>query len=449
MENMYNLNIERAVISSVIYDPETLDDLVARIDSHVFYLSFHQHLFETMIELTQEELPIDEEFIRNRMMKRKEWDEVHMIDLLSSTPVSNVDAYINDLVEKSKKRSLAALSAQVKKEVTEEDEDSSVIVGTIDKRLDEILSIGSKLNVKTSATYVEEMQADMRLADETGDIIGYKSGIHTLDAKIGAFQEGDLVVIAARPSMGKTSLATTITDFALSKGHGVLIDSLEMSGKKIMSRLVATRAGESLSNIKRGRVSDADKFNAAVKFYSKSTLLHIHEESYIPIHELKAKAVQKFRKNPKIKYWFIDHLRYIKKPGLNIPNEINEITKELRRVAKQYGVVVFLLSQLNRANEQRPNKRAMLSDLRESGAIEEDADIIIFPHRESYYQRNVDMKEPVVAEAELNVGKNRDGEAGICKCYFRGSTTAFDNFGVVEYEYQDDSGHSFSMPNVT
>ena len=110
--------------------------------------------------------------------------------------------------------------------------------------------------------------------------------------------------------------------------------------------------------------------------------------------------------------------------------------------------MVFLLSQLNRANEMRTNKRAMLSDLRESGAIEEDADIIIFPHRESYYQRNVDMKEPLVAESELNVGKNRDGEAGICKCYFRGSTTAFENYGVVEYEYTDDKGHVGSMPIV-
>jgi replicative DNA helicase len=234
--------------------------------------------------------------------------------------------------------------------------------------------------------------------------------------------------------MGKTSLMTTMTDYALSKGHGVLIDSLEMNGKDIMERLVSTRSGVPLGDIKRGRVDDTERFNGVVNFYQKSKLLHIHEESYIPIHELKAKAVQKFRKNPEIKYWFIDHLRYIKKPGVNIPNEINEITKELRRVGKQYGVVVFLLSQLNRANEQRTNKRAMLSDLRESGAIEEDADIIIFPHRESYYQRNIDQKEPIVAEAELNIGKNRNGEAGICKCYFRANTTAFENHGVVEYE---------------
>jgi len=435
-DTMYNLNIERGLLSAIIFDPELLDDLVSRIDSTDFYLPFHQHIFSALIELSSEELPIDEEFIKNKLLRRGEFNEIHMLDILSANPISSMDAYINDIVERSKKRALAMLATQIKKEVLEADEDSSVVVGNIDHKLDSILNIGSKLNMKTSATYVDEMQADMNKALEAGDIVGVKSGIHTLDAKVGAFQEGDLVVIAARPSMGKTSLMTTITDYALAKGHGVLIDSLEMSGKKIMARLVATRSGESLSNIKRGNVADKDKFTAAVNFYHKSTLLHIQEESYIPIHEIKAKAVQKFRKHPKIKYWFIDHLRYIKKPGLNIPNEINEITKELRRVAKQYGVVVFLLSQLNRANEQRTNKRAMLSDLRESGAIEEDADIIIFPHRESYYQRNVNQAEPIVAEAELNIGKNRDGEAGICKCYFRGNTTAFDNYGVVETVYE-------------
>jgi replicative DNA helicase len=400
-----------------------------------------------MVELSKEEIPLDEEFIRMRMAKRGEFDEVHMLDVMSATPTTMADVFIDTLVEMSKKRRLVTLATEIKKSTIEEDEDSSVIVGTVDKKLDDILNVGSKLNDKTASYYVEEMREDMRLAEVAGDIVGYKSGIHTLDAKIGAFQEGDLVVIAARPSMGKTSLVTTITDYAVSKGYGVLIDSLEMSGKKIMSRLVATRSEEPLVNIRRGQVSNPDKFNAAVKFYTNCTLLHIHEESYIPIHELKAKAVQKFRKNPEIKYWFIDHLRYIKKPGINIPNEINEITKELRRVAKQYGIVVFLLSQLNRANEQRTNKRAMLSDLRESGAIEEDADIIIFPHRESYYQRNIDQKEPIVSEAELNIGKNRDGEAGICKCYFRGTTTAFENYGAVEYEYADSLGH-VDMPTL-
>ena len=331
MEHLYNINIERAVLSSVFFKPERLDDLVARIDSAVFYLPFHKALYEVMVELSSENLPIDDTFVKDRLVKRKVYDEVMMLDVLSVNAISSLDAYIDDLSERSRKRALVALSSDIRKVVSEDDEESSEIVGTIDSKLDGILNIGSKLSLKTSAHFVEEMQVDMKKAVESGDIIGYKSGIHTLDAKIGAFQEGDLVVIAARPSMGKTSLATTMTDYALDKGDGVLIDSLEMSGKKIMARLVATRSGESLSDMKRGRVKDVGRFNNAVKFYRDSTLLHIHEESYIPIHELKAKAVQKFRKHPNIKYWFIDHLRYIKKPGLNIPNEINEITKRIEK----------------------------------------------------------------------------------------------------------------------
>lgn len=449
MNNLYNLDIERGLLSAVFFEPTLLDDIVARIDIDVFYFPFHKNIFATMIELSKEEMPIDENFVKSRMIKRNEYDETYMLDLMIATPITNTDAYMDMIIELAKKRALNTLSLNIKKMTTDNDEESSAVVGKVDHQLDAIMNIGSTQNVKTAATYVAQMQEAMELALTAGDVIGYKSGIHSLDVKVGAFQEGNLVIIAARPSMGKTSLMTTITDYGLSKGHGVLVDSLEMGGKEIMERLIATRSGESLSDIKRGAVKDIERFNAAVKFYKNSTLLHIHEDSYIPIHELKAKAVQKFRKNPNIKYWFIDHLRYIKKPGLNIPNEINEITKELRRVAKQYGVVVFLLSQLNRANEQRTNKRAMLSDLRESGAIEEDADIIIFPHRESYYQRNIDQKEPIVSEAELNIGKNRNGEAGICKCYFRANTTAFENYGAVEYEYTDTLGHVVSMPVIS
>jgi len=437
MESLYNLNIERAILSAIIFDPVLLDDVVARIDAKVFYLPFHMHLFNTMIELNREEKPIDEEFIRSKMLKRGEFDEVAFLDLLSANPVMNMDAYINDLAEKSRKRALTTMATAIKKYIIEDGEESSLIVGTIDKEVDRIMEIGARSTNKTSASFIDEMYMDMDEAIEYGDIVGIKSGIRSLDDKIGAFQPGDLVIIAARPSMGKTSLATTMTNNLLSRGHGVLIDSLEMSGRKIMSRLVSTRSGEPLGNIRRGLVRDKANFDAAVKFYKNCDMLHIHEESYIPIHELKAKAIQKFRKNPNIKAWFIDHLRYIKKPGLNIPNEISEIAKELRRVGKQYGVTVFLLSQLNRANEQRTNKRPMLSDLRESGAIEEDADIILFPHRESYYQRNIDQKEPPVADAEIIIGKNRDGEAGICKCYFRALTTSFENVGAIEYEYEE------------
>lgn len=440
MEALYNLDMERALLSSVFFEPFVLEDVSARIGSEAFYIPFHRNLFSAMLELSREERPIDEEFVKSKMIKRKEWDEAAMLDILSANPITALEPYIDMIAEMARKRGFVNLGLSIKKMIESDDKSSVDVASGIDKSIDKIMDIGSKHSVKTSADFIEEMRSDINAAAEAGDIIGYKTGINSLDAKVGAFQLGDLVVIAARPSMGKTSLMTTITDYALGKGHGVYMNSLEMSGKKIMARLVATRSGISLSDIKRGHVTEKDRFESAVKFYTKTNLLHIVDESYLSIAEIKAKAAQHFRKHPEVKYWFIDHIRYIKKPGVNIPNEINEITKELKRTAKQYGVVVVLLSQLNRANEQRTNKRPILSDLRESGAIEEDADVIIFPHRDSYYQRNVNDREPEVAEAELNVGKNRDGEAGICKCYFKGSTASFENYGGIEYTC-DSTGH--------
>ena len=453
--DLYNLNIERAVLSAAMFDPESFYETMGRLDARAFYLPFHQHLFAALVQLDGEGKPLDEEFARGILERSGYWDEVAMVDVMSASPVTVIGPYLEELVELAKKRSLATMATSVKKQVIEDGESSTDAAAYADRTLSEILSYGDGARQRGVGYYLERLEESMGAAAAAGGVVvGYRTGISSLDARIGAFQPGDLVVIAARPSMGKTSLATTITDYAIRQGHGVLFDSLEMSGPKILARLLATHSGEPLGNIKRGMVERKRAFDAAREFYRKTRLLHLRDESYLTINEIKARAVATLRKHPEIRYWFVDHLRYIKKPGVNIPNEISEITKELKRVAKEYGVVVFLLSQLNRANEQRTNKRPMLSDLRESGAVEEDADVILFPHRDSYYQRNANEREPAIADAEIIVGKNRDGEGGVTKCTFDSRITAFVNYAT---EYESDGarygespsyGGGVSMPTI-
>jgi len=454
MEELYNLNIERAVLSSVMFDPDTIYDVMGRIDAAAFYLPFHQRLFSALVQLESEGKPLDEEFVRTIMARDGHWDEVAMVDVMAANPISAVGPYVDQLVELAKKRMLVATATNIRKQVMEDKADSTDVAAYADRQVSEALSYGDGARSVGVEHFLSAMEQAMEAAASSGGVVGYRTGISSLDGRIEAFQPGDLVVIAARPSMGKTSLATTITDYAIRHGHGVLFDSLEMSGQKIMQRLVSTHSGEPLSNIKRGMVASPSAFQSAVKFYRSTRLLHLRDESYLTINEIKARAVATLRKHPEIKYWFVDHLRYIKKPGVNIPNEISEITKELKRVAKEYGVVVFLLSQLNRANEQRTNKRPMLSDLRESGAVEEDADVILFPHRESYYQRNANEREPAIADAEIIVGKNRDGEGGITKCTFDSRITAFVNFATTyesdgaRYGENHNDGGPVSMPEI-
>ena len=453
MDNLYNLNIERSLLSAILFDHETLYTVNARIDATAFYLPFHQYLYRAMVTLDAEGKPIDEEFVHTAMLRDGHWDEVAMVDVMSANPITLLEPYINDLVDMARRRWLVTMATGVKKQIIEDNASISDVSSMVDRSLGELLSYGDGARTQGVDHYLDQMKRAMEEAATAGEIVGYRSGISSLDTRVGAFQPGDLVIIAARPSMGKTSLATTITDYALRQGQGVLFDSLEMSGQKIMQRLIAAHAGEPLGNIRRGAVRDAGAFASAEKFYRSTRLLHLREESYLTINEIKARAIATLRKHPEIKYWFIDHIRYIKKPGLNIPNEISEITKELKRVAKEYGVVVFLLSQINRVNEQRTNKRPMLSDLRESGAVEEDADIVLFPHRESYYQRNANEREPEVSEAEIIVGKNRDGEGGITKCYFQAFTASFVNYQVRVYDDGartggGDSQWSAAMPTI-
>ncbi|MDD5405997.1 MAG: DnaB-like helicase C-terminal domain-containing protein [Sulfurovaceae bacterium] len=440
--DLYSANIERAILSAIIFDNDKFNDVDGVLDVDSFYFQLHRTIFEIMIELDAAKKPICEEFIISGLMKKEVFDEQGFLELLSSNPVTDIDAYASELNELSKRRLLVNLSIKSKQLASESDDDSDTILAAVSSELDKIMDVGAVNGLFGMDTIIKKLEQKMSEAVDHGNIVGYKTGINSLDTMIGGFEPGDLVMIAARPSMGKTSLATEIVEYSLNHGVGVLFDSLEMDSYKIMRRLISARSDESITNIKRGLVRDFAKFKEAKEFYLKAPL-HLHDKSYIPIAQLRAKAIKIFRKNPNVKLWVIDHLRYIKLPGLNIPQELSAAMKVLKATAKEYGVVVIALSQLNRANESRVNKRPMLSDLRDSGAVEEDADVVIFCHRESYYRRAESEREPDVAEAELIVGKNRDGATGVNKCYFDAPHARFQN---ISYGYNTNETHG--MPTI-
>lgn len=438
MDNMYNINIERAILATFFFNPEQFYLTRDKVTSTDFYLPAHRYVYEAMNILDKEDKPIDEEFIRQELLKQQRWDEVAMLELFSSNPLPSLDAYLEELRRKAQNRALLELSNDIRKKQSLS-EDVHELIGYIAQTVDEISDQNFSSKTKAMSDFVEDFHKEFMEASVMKSYVGYKSGISHLDNIIGAFSPGDLVVVCARPSMGKTSFATTVTNYADKQGHGVLFDSLEMSGSQIIRRLHADRARESLSDIKRGMMANPESFNRSLRELRNTKNIIIHDESYVSIHQLIAKAATVFRKNPHVKYWFIDHLRYIKKDGKNIPQEISEITKMIKKVGKEYGVVTFLLSQLNRANADRPNKRPILSDLRESGAVEEDAEIVLGLHRESYYTRSdPSIPELPINPAEIIVMKNRDGRCGIASCSFDGPHTSFTcNIPVTVHDYRE------------
>lgn len=436
---MHNINIERSVLASFMFNPELFYSYQEKLSSDDFYLPAHRYMYEAICKIVSEDKPIDDEFIKIELDKQQRFDEDAMLEILSTTPMPSIEAYIDELRSKSQQREIASLSAMIRK-MQSEKENVHDILGHIAKKVDEISDKNCGSNIASMIDIADEFHEKfIHIADEKEKTQDLKSGIVTLDNIIGSFEPGDLVIVCARPSMGKTSFATTITNLADKRGIGVLFDSMEMTKEKLFRRLLVDRSGENLNDIKRGLVKNPEKFNKALRELRNTKNIILHDKSLLTIHQLVAKATSVFRKNPNIKYWFIDHLRYIKKDGVNISNEISDITKMIKKVAKEYGVVAFALSQLNRANEARQNKRPQLSDLRESGAVEEDADIVIAPHRESYYNRNdPSIPELPINEAELGVIKNRDGECNIAKCWFYGPSTSFSSIPpITVHDYRE------------
>lgn len=435
------LNIERLILSSIIFDYEQIFEISLILKKDDFYLKAHQDIYEVMLNLHEEGLPIDEEFIKNRVPKDN-FNENILIDIVSSKPITEPQAYAFELKESSKLRKLDQLSKNIIFNISNE-KNSQDIISNIQINIENIENETLQRTPSIKDT-IKEIKADMKKASENGaKILGQSSGLDALDNILGAFEDGDLIVIAARPSMGKTSIISRIATQALKEKNGVLIESLEMPRKKIVSRLIASMSGESLTDLKKGLVKDINKFNQAIDFFENSDLI-IHDKAYPTVLELQNRIKATLRRNPNIKNIFVDHTGKIQLLGKTREDiEIGHISAMLKKIARDYGIRVFLLQQLNRSLESRENKRPMLSDLKNSGNIEEDADIVLGLYRDSYYKKEKDkpsmFNNGAIEDAEILVLKNRDGRVGVAKVSFEGKSARFINKvanepTVIEFE---------------
>ena len=427
MDIKHSLSIEKTVLSSILFRYEEIYTAIEILKVEDFYSKIHQDIYKIMLELHSEDMPIDEDFIRKRAVGYS-FHDTDLIDILSVTPISNVEAYCFEIKEDSKLRKIQDLSKRIPRYI-EESSKSDDVLYTLQKDINNIENHNTNDSL-TSKDLISVVLKDMQFAAENGSkVLGQSSGLKSLDNIIGAFEDGDLIVIAARPSMGKTSIISTLAIKSLEEKKGVLIESLEMPAKKIMTRLIATRAEESLNDLKKGLVKNREKFEKATEFFGTSNLI-IHDKSYPTLTELQSRIKTVLRKNPNIKNIFVDHTGKIQLLGKTREDiEIGQISAMLKKIARDYNIRVFLLQQLNRGLETRENKRPKLSDLKNSGNIEEDADIVLGLYRGSYYNQNKEnapsMYEKKQETAEIIVLKNRDGETGTAHVGFEGKYVRF------------------------
>jgi replicative DNA helicase len=279
---------------------------------------------------------------------------------------------------------------------------------------------------------VDLLDRVQEMADNPNDITGVPTGFIDLDRMTSGLQAGDMVVLAARPSMGKTAFAVNIAEHvALNEGLPVAIFSMEMGAAQLAVRIVGSIGRINQSNLRTGKLSDEEwpRLTEAIEKL-RTVSLHIDETPLLTPSELRANARRLARQCGKLGLIVVDYLQLIRgsssSQGENRATELGEISRGLKMLAKELQCPVIALSQLNRSVEQRTDKRPMMSDLRESGAIEQDADIIMFIYRDDYY--NKDSKEPNVAE--VIIGKQRNGPTGTVKLFFQKSQTRFESLAM-------------------
>ncbi len=469
MENMYNLNIERAVLSAIIFDPEVYEDIASKLSSYDFYLPFHQHIFSAMEELSREEKPIDDEFLRAKLNSMGKFDEVAMLDILSANPITNTSAYLKEIKAKASKRALATLATEIKKVTIEDDLPAEEIMNLVEKKLYEITQNNTNEDFRESKEITLSMMDEINRLKALGNskLIGTDTGFKNLNDKTSGFGKGDLVIIAARPAMGKTAIVLNMALKAIERNEGVAFFSLEMPAEQLMLRLLSAKTSIPLQKLRVGELTDEQwsQLSVATDELSQKKLF-VDDGGYATIHHVRSKLRKLKTQHPEITVAIIDYLQLMSGEGKEgRQQEVSEISRGLKQLARELQIPIVALSQLNRGLEARDNKRPMLSDLRESGAIEQDADIILFVYRGNVYKMsqlkekiekaksegNADKAREYQAsyddlnrkndeEAELIIGKQRNGPTGTVDLLFQNRYTRFvdkSTSPAFEIEYDD------------
>ncbi|MFX4284288.1 replicative DNA helicase [Aliarcobacter butzleri] len=446
MDSVYSINIERAVLSSIFFNPEELEDILGILKPKDFYLPAHKKIFEVMVKLHDEGMPIDEDFIRNKV-NSKDVDDSILLEILSANPITNTLAYVREIKDSSVKRELASLATTIKKVAIEDEVSANEALDTIQGELYKISTDSATSELKdmqsithSTLSYIEKMK---KLGNK--HLIGETTGFDALDRRTTGFNEGDLVIIAARPAMGKTALVLNMALKNVERGKGVIFFSLEMPAEQLMLRMLSVKTSIPLQNLRKGDMDDAQWSNLSSAFDSLNTKkLFVDDGGSVNINQLRAR-VRKLAQNEdnNIKLVIIDYLQLMQGIGTKDRHqEVSDISRGLKMLARELRIPIIALSQLNRGLESRPDKRPMLSDLRESGAIEQDADIIMFVYRDDVYKERDEARKEKEAkdkgedykskfinkpieEAEIIIGKQRNGPIGTVKLDFHKNLTKF------------------------
>ena len=452
----YSVEAERAVLGGIMLKNDAWDLVAGLVLEEDFYQTEHKLIFKTIKDLQDLGKPIDLITVQETLEGNGDLPELvklggknYLTQLAKETPsVANIESYAEIIKQRSNLRKLITAVDQISKTARESDSSSSDQV--IDNAEERILSLRDDFKRSAGPKEIRDLLGPVysfiQEANESGDsLIGVSTGFSEIDEITLGFQRSDLIVIAGRPSMGKTALALNIAEnVARQTDRTVLIFSMEMSAEQVVRRFISSIANIDLQRLMRGQLQDNDweGIDKALSVLSNKKILLDDTPALSPT-ELRARSRRVKRENKDLAMIVVDYIGLMQIPGKseNRVTEISEISRSLKALAKELDVPVVAISQLNRAVESRPNKRPILSDLRDSGAIEQDADVIAFLYRHEYYDRS-DLENK--GKAEINIAKQRNGPTRTTSLAFRDSVARFENLAKDEryptQYYEDGEG---------
>jgi replicative DNA helicase len=432
----HSIDAEQSVLGGLMLDNRAWDQLIDRMSENDFYRHEHRLIFRSMSRLINHNKPIDVLTLSDTLREFQELEqiggEVYLFELANNTPsAANITAYADIVRERSVLRQLIEAAGDITEKALNTGGRS--IIQLLDEAERSVFSISEKgsraggpVNIKDYLA--KTMDKIDTLFHSNTSITGIPTGYHDFDEMTSGLQPSDLIIIAGRPSMGKTTLAMNIAEHVAIKSRSpVLIFSMEMPGEAIVMRLLSSLCRIDQLRIRTGKLADEDwpRISSTVSMLSDAPFF-IDDTPALSPAEMRARARRVMKEHGQLGLIVVDYLQLMHVPGSNENRtaEISEISRSLKSLAKELKVPVIALSQLNRGLEQRADKRPVMSDLRESGAIEQDADLIVFIYRDEVYNDNTSEK----GTAEIIIAKQRNGPIGKLRLTFMGQYTCFENF---------------------
>lgn len=430
-----SIEAEQSVIGSMIIDKSAIAQVAEKLTEDDFYRDGHKIIYKAIFEMFKNDMAVDLvtllEYLKSTDQLEKAGGVTYITEVSSSVPTTaNLSSYIKIVEEKSILRRLIKASTAI---IEDSYNKQGEVEGVLDLAEKKIFNIAEKRSTSDFESLSDVLERGFleieRLFNNKGQITGVPSGFTDLDAKTSGFQKGDMVLIAARPSMGKTTFALNIAEnAALREGKSVVIFSLEMPKEQLAYKLLCSEANVDMLKLRTGNLDDKDWENIARATGPLSKAkIYIDDTAGVTVMEMRSKC-RRLKMEYGIDLILIDYLQLMSgSSSENRQQEVSEISRSIKALAKEMECPVIALSQLSRAPEQRADHRPMLSDLRESGSIEQDADLVMFLYRDEYYNKETEDKNM----AECIVAKHRNGPVGTVKMAFLGALSKFGDLDVI------------------